>query len=131
MFEWITIDLFFKFLRFGIVGISGMVVDFGITALCKEVLKIQKFVSNGIGFIMAATSNYFLNRIWTFDSHNPEVMIEYGQFFIVSLIGLGINTCILYFTIKKFHWNFYLAKIVAIGVTTIWNFLANLFITFA
>jgi putative flippase GtrA len=54
--------LFSKLLKFGIVGCSGMIIDFGMTYLCKEILKINKFISNGIGFILAATSNYFLNR---------------------------------------------------------------------
>ena len=51
-----------KLLKFGIVGCLGMIIDFGTTYLCKEILKINKFLSNGIGFILAATSNYFLNR---------------------------------------------------------------------
>lgn len=131
MFDWFTYELITKFIRFGVVGISGMVVDFGITALCKEGLKIQKYFANGVGFVAAATSNYFFNRIWTFQSNNPEVATEYGMFFLVSIIGLGINTFILYLTIKKFKWNFYFAKIVAIGITMIWNFIANFVITFA
>lgn len=130
MFEWITIELFYKFIRFGLVGASGMIIDFGITALCKEVFKIQKFISNGIGFAMAASSNYFLNRIWTFQSTNPEVFFEYIKFFSVSLIGLAINTLVLYFTLKKFKKNFYFAKAIAIGVTMLWNFIANLLFTF-
>lgn len=130
MFEWFTVDFLYKFIRFGIVGSSGIIVDFGVTALCKDVFKIQKFVSNGIGFTMAATSNYILNRFWTFQSTNPEVFLEFIKFFSVSLIGLAINTLVLYFTLKKFKWNFYFAKIIAIGVTMIWNFVANLLFTF-
>lgn len=130
MFEWLTVDFLYKFIRFGIVGASGIIVDFGVTALCKDVFKIQKFVSNGIGFTMAATSNYILNRFWTFQSTNPEVFLEFIKFFSVSLIGLAINTLVLYFTLKKFKWNFYFAKIIAIGVTMIWNFVANLLFTF-
>lgn len=130
MFEWFTVDFLYKFILFGIVGSSGIIVDFGVTALCKDVFKIQKFVSNGIGFTMAATSNYILNRFWTFQSTNPEVFLEFIKFFSVSLIGLAINTLVLYFTLKKFKWNFYFAKIIAIGVTMIWNFVANLLFTF-
>lgn len=130
MFEFITSDLIYKFIRFCVVGATGMLVDFGLTILCKEVFKIQKFIANSIGFVVAATSNYILNRIWTFQSSNTAVAMEYGKFFIVSIVGLGINTLILYFTLKKFKWNFYFAKTIAIGITTIWNFLANLIFTF-
>ena len=120
-----------KFIKFGIVGFSGMIVDFGITFLCKEKLKIQKYVSNALGFSVAATSNWLLNRIWTFTSNNPQILAEYLRFFAVSVIGLGINTLILWLLTDKAKLNFYLSKIGAIGVTTIWNFLANNYFTFA
>lgn len=128
-----TIDklLISKFIKFGIVGCSGMIIDFGMTYLCKEILKINKFLSNGIGFVLAATSNYFLNRIWTFESHNEEIGIQYAQFMIVSTIGLAINSLALFLLNEKFKWNFYLSKLFAIGITTIWNFFANLLFTFA
>ena len=120
-----------KFLKFGIVGCSGMIIDLGITYLCKEILRINKFISNGIGFILAATSNYFLNRIWTFNSQSEEIGVQYIQFMIVSTIGLAINSLSLYFFNEKLKWNFYLSKLVAIGITTIWNFFGNLLFTFA
>ena len=84
-----------KLLKFGIVGCSGMIIDFGATYLCKEILKINKFLSNGIGFILAATSNYFINRIWTFNSQTEDIGIQYAQFMTVSVIGLGINSLVL------------------------------------
>ena len=121
---------FFKFIKFGVVGFSGVFVHFGITYLAKEKLNIPKYVANAIGFIVAATSNYFLNRIWTFQSKNPEIAVEFTEFFIISLIGLGLNTLLLWILVSKFKVNFYLAKVFAIGLVTVWNFLANAFITF-
>ena len=120
----------FKFLKFGVVGFSGIFVDFGVTYLFKEIIKINKYISNAIGFICAATSNYILNRIWTFQSENADVATEYGKFMLVSAIGLGINSLTLYILTDKFKWNFYLSKIFAIGMATLWNFFANLLFTF-
>ena len=127
-----TIDKLFilKFLKFGVVGFSGVFVDFGITYLFKEIIKINKYVSNALGFICAATSNYILNRIWTFESENADVATEYGKFMLVSVIGLGINSLTLYLLTDKLKWNFYLSKIFAIGAATLWNFFANLLFTF-
>lgn len=119
-----------KLLKFGIVGCSGMIIDFGTTYLCKEILKINKFLSNGIGFILAATSNYFLNRNWTFNSQTEDIGTQYVQFMIVSTIGLGINSLSLYILNEKLKWNFYFSKLIAIAITTIWNFFANLLFTF-
>jgi putative flippase GtrA len=122
---------YFKFLKFAAVGLSGMIIDFGLTWFFKEIVKIPKYVANAIGFIAAATSNYFLNRFYTFESHNPEIAFEYFKFFSVSLVGLGINTLILWLLVTKFKLGFYLSKLFAIMVVIIWNFLVNLAFTFA
>jgi putative flippase GtrA len=130
MSEFYSLPFFWKFLKFGVVGFSGVFVDFGFTYVSKEWIKIPKYVANAIGFSIAATSNYLFNRIWTFHSHNPEMLMEFSQFFGISLIGLGINTLILWILVSKYKKHFYLSKLFAIGVVTIWNFLANYFITF-
>ena len=130
MGEIFSIEFLMKFLKFGVVGFSGVFVDFGITYITKEKLGVQKYLANAIGFITAASTNYFFNRIWTFESTNPKVMVEYTEFFLISLIGLGINTLVLWLLVSKLKMNFYVAKIFAIAFVTVWNFLANAFITF-
>jgi|SRR5450759_1968596 len=120
--------MIFKFLKFGIVGLSGLIVDFSITILLKEKLKIHRYISNSAGFTIAASSNYLLNRIWTFESNNPGILTEYSTFIIISIIGLIINNLFLYIFEKRVK--FYFAKFLAILVTSIWNFLANYYLNF-
>lgn len=117
-----------KLLKFGVVGFSGLLIDFLVTYILKEYLKINRYISNSVGFVIAASSNYLLNRIWTFESENPEILFEYTSFLIISIIGLLINNFFIYLFEKRF--NFYISKLFAIGVTTFWNFFANYLITF-
>lgn len=124
-------NLFIKFVKFGLVGFSGLFVDFGLTYLFKEWIGIQKYIANAIGFMTAASSNYILNRIWTFQSENPNIAFEYTEFIIISTIGLAINTFILWLLVSRWNMNFYLSKVFAIAVATLWNFFANLLVTFA
>ncbi len=119
-----------KFVKFSMVGFSGVFVDFGTTFFCKEILKIQKYVANSFGFILAATTNYVLNRIWTFHSTNPNVMLEFTRFFSIALIGLVINLLIIWAMTGKFKVNFYVSKLVATLLVTLWNFLINAYFTF-
>lgn len=119
-----------KFLKFCLIGFSGMLVDFGVTWLCKEIFKWNKYVSNSIGFVLAATNNYIWNRWWTFQSDNANIPIEYGKFFLISIIGLGLNNLVVYLLHEKLKWNFYLAKLIAVGVVTVWNFTMNYRFTF-
>jgi len=131
MFDFLHQELLRKFIKFGIVGFSGLLVDYSITWVSKEKLEIQKYVSNAIGFCTAASSNYIFNRLWTFRSTNPEIAIEYSHFIFISIIGLGINTLILWLIVSKFKLNFYLSKLFAIIVVTVWNFFANVYFTFS
>jgi putative flippase GtrA len=125
---WWTILM--RFVRFGIVGVSGTLIDFGVTWLCKEKLHWNKYLSNSIGFILAATNNYTWNRLWTFESQNSEIFREYGSFVLIALIGLGLNNFVTWLLHEKAHWNFYLSKLVAVGVVVIWNFSMNYVFTF-
>ena len=118
-----------KFLKYGIVGFSGMVIDFSITFLLKEKLKIHRYVASSAGFTLAATSNWFLNRLWTFESSNPKIFAEYSTFILISVTGLGINNLFLWLFEKRMK--FYPAKLCAIAVTTVWNFMANYYLTFS
>lgn len=141
--------LILKFVKFGLVGGSGMVVDLGVLYLMRDVVGLPDLVANTISFTIAATSNYFLNRIWTFRSHEENVTVEYAKFLGVSIVGLLINTGVLWlsnalwpvayqgtlaigvstqqaFSIK----NFYLFKLLAIAITTLWNFFGNMLFTF-
>lgn len=122
--------IFWRFVRFGVVGVSGMVVDFSVTWLCKEKFRWNKYVSNSLGFITAATNNYIWNRLWTFESQNDSVAREYLSFLIISVIGLGLNNLIIYLLHERMKLNFYLSKLIAIGIVTLWNFTLNYVITF-
>lgn len=124
-----------RFLKFGIVGVSGTAIDFGITWICRDLIGIPDLIANAIGFIVAATSNYILNRIWTWRSTEKKVGVEYLKFFAVSLIGLGLNTLILSLLrgLALFNspdLNFWSAKVGATLVVMLWNFFANNFFTF-
>ena len=129
--------LILKFLKFGVVGASGFVIHGGLLFLLRDVVGINQFVANIIGFVAAATSNYFLNRIWTFHSSEKQVGVEYLKFFLVSVIGLGINSGTLWVLSRLLpawsaegDWRFYILWIIAVGVTTLWNFFGNMLFTF-
>ncbi|MBR5811391.1 MAG: GtrA family protein [Alistipes sp.] len=119
-----------RFLKFCLVGGSGVVVDFGITYLAKEFLKLNKYVANSLGFICAASSNYILNRTWTFGSSDPDIAMQYLQFFGFSLVGLAINNLVIYLLHGRVKWNFYVVKLIATCIVTFWNFSMNYIFTF-
>lgn len=122
--------IFLKFVRFAVVGASGLVIDFGLTYLCKEKLRVNKYVANGIGFFAAATSNFFINRNWTFENNHPDVAGQYFKFVGFALVGLAINSVIVWWLNDRIKKNFYLSKAIATIIVTCWNFVANFLFTF-
>jgi putative flippase GtrA len=122
--------IFLKFIRFALVGATGLVIDFGLTYLIKEKLKLNKYLANAVGFFAAATSNFFINRNWTFANTNPDVAGQYLKFIGFALIGLAINSMIVWWMTERMKRDFYFSKGAATVIVTCWNFLSNFLFTF-
>lgn len=120
----------FEMLRFGVVGISGMVVDFSLTWLLREKAKWNQYVANSIGFTMAATNNFIWNKFWTFHNTSSAYVKQYSIFMLISIGGLAINNGVLWLCHKKMGLNFYLSKVIAVGVVVIWNYILNKTVAF-
>ena len=119
-----------KFISFLIVGLSGLLLDFGFTFICKEKVLLNKYLSNSIGFLISTISNYFLNRHFTFQSNNPDIVTEFYWYIGISIIALIIYNGIVWLGINKWKTNFYIAKLIGRIVFTFWNFFGHFFITF-
>lgn len=126
-----TAAILFKFLKFGLVGFFGLLLDFGVTYLIKEKLNLNKYVANSLGFTVACASNYSLNRAWTFHSADPAIVWQLSKFLLVSVVGLLLNNLILYFLTDRVNINFYYSKFLAIVLVFCWNFSVNYLYTFS
>jgi putative flippase GtrA len=121
---------FLKFFKFGLVGCTGLIVDFSITWFCKEKLLINKYLSNSFGFTFGVINNYFLNKYFTFQNQDTHISSQFLTFLMVSVVGFGLNTLFLYLLQKKTKINFYLCKGIVTGIVFFWNFGANTLYTF-
>lgn len=108
---------------------SGLVVDFSLTWLFKDVFHVNKFLANAIGFSAAVLSNYYINRIWTF-RNKDKVGKQLAAFITVSVVGLLLNSSIVYLFNHVLGLDFYLSKVIAVGLVFFWNFSANYFFVF-
>ena len=119
-----------RFLKFGAVGLSGMVIDFAVTWFCKEKLRLNKYLANSLGFCCAVTNNFLLNRYWTFGSTGHPFTEQFAKFALVSLAGLLINNVLLYLLSKYIKTNFYIIKLAVTGLVFFWNYFINFLFTF-
>jgi len=119
-----------KLIKFGVIGLIGLLIDFGITWLVKEKINLHYLIANFTGFSIAAISNFFLNSLWTFGNKQAIASKKLILFVAISLIGLLINTIVLNLFVCDFSINFYFAKFITVGFVFLWNFTGNYFITF-
>ena len=117
-------------LKFSLIGIIGVVINFLITFLLKEYLKVYKYVSNSFGYLIAISFNFLANKFFTFKSDSSEIYDEIFKFIIVTSIGILINHIVVYLLTEKKNMNFYFSKIAAVIVVFIWNFTLHSIFTF-
>ena len=87
-----------QFLKFGVVGASGFVVNLVVFTLLQHGTPLDqqrsRFTLNySIAFLSGGVSNYFLNRIWTFRATGHAVL-QGVQFLTVSAIALGVGLAV-------------------------------------
>ncbi len=79
-----------RFLKFCIVGASGVVVNLGALALLADALHIHTNLSSALAIEISINTNFLINEIWTFrDRRNGGEggFRRWIQFHVVSLVG--------------------------------------------
>ena len=84
-----------QFVKFGIVGASGFVVNLILFTILQKITHMPLIVDNSIGFMAGGVSNYYLNRSWTFRSTGHAAK-EGAQFLTVSFIALVVSDVVFY-----------------------------------
>jgi len=118
-------SLFRQFFKFCVVGAIGTIINLAILYSLVEWLFVWYILAAAIAFGVAVTSNYILNKIWTFHYKTTSASVffgSYAKFISISIIGLVINLAILYVLVEYFHIWYIFSQIIAIGIATLWNY---------
>jgi len=85
-------DTILQFLRFGVVGTVGFLVDAGVL-LAMLWAGLGPYGGRVVSYLAAASTTFALNRAWTFRtaSRDGPVAAQWGQFVAVNLIGFAAN----------------------------------------
>jgi putative flippase GtrA len=111
-----------QLVQFGIVGATGYVINLGVFA---ALLSWGAHVAAAISFVVAAASNYWWNRHWTFVHQKSHIGAQGARFFIVSLAAFAVNQLWLVVFIDLMHWRKVVSQAIAIILVTPLNFLGN------
>ena len=122
-----------QFVKFGIVGASGFIVNLVIFTLLQHATPLDQqkahyTLNYSISFLSGGVSNYFLNRLWTFRS-SGHAFVQGLQFLCVSFIALAVGLIVSHFIAPIWgpgHKTWFLATVSGIVV----NFFVNKYWTF-
>lgn len=81
-----------QFLRFGVVGTVGFVVDSAVL-LGMMALGLGPYGGRVVSYLVAASTTFALNRAWTFRSarRDAPVAAQWGRFVLLNLAGFAAN----------------------------------------
>ncbi len=137
--------LFAQILKFGVVGGLSFVIDFIITLvvsyICRKIgfdVATAATIGGVFGFCISLVFNYFMSMKFVFErKDNMDRKKEFAIFTLLSLIGLGINSLIMYFGVVvcemavpdlvKEYPSYVTAgvKMFATGVVMVYNFISR------
>jgi putative flippase GtrA len=107
-----------------VVGAVGYVVNL---AVYRTLLHagLHYIAAATCSFLVAVTSNYTWNRLWTFRDQRGHVGVQGMRFFVVSLVALGANLLVLSLLVSAGGVAKLSAQAIAIVVVTPLNFVGN------
>ncbi|QKQ72176.1 glycosyltransferase [Nostoc sp. TCL240-02] len=123
-----------RFIRFGLVGLSGVFVDMTILYLLSDPTTLAWPLTRSkiIAGEIAILNNFLWNDAWTFADVSArqqewhQRLKRFLKFNAICLAGLVLNVLVLNLVFNFLIPNRYIANFIAIAVATIWNFWINL-----
>ena len=128
-----------RFVKFGAVGASGTVINIAVLYACQELLLLQiaDFHSRlnysiAIAITLATISNFYFNRRLTWRDRqyeaSPGVMVLFFKYVAAAGVSIAIQSVMTKSLSLYLH--YILANLLAIGLSSVFNFVANDRLTF-
>jgi len=119
-----------RLIKFGIVGVSGVLVNMAILWLFTETLGIYYLISSILAIFLAMLNNFFWNNRWTWSDRRkpgiPALLIRLLKFCFVSSLAAYIGNLGILWSLTHYLGIYYLiANMFGIAVGTTLNFTVN------
>ena len=115
-----------RFLKFCIVGASGVVVNEGMLWLLRDVAGFFLYPSSAIAIEASILNNFTWNDLWTFgDRRGNSRWTRFWKFHVVSLSGLAINMGVLAALTELAGIHHLISNLVGILLALAWRFSFN------
>jgi dolichol-phosphate mannosyltransferase len=120
--------------RFFTVGASGLAVNYAASFLLTTLIpNIWYIHATLFGIILSITSNFILNKIWTFEDRNfspRHFLRQYALFFALCTLGAVIQLSLVFAFVEYADIQYAVSLLLAVCIASLSNFLLNKKITF-
>ncbi len=125
-----------EFMKFRIVGLSGMLVDMTTVIALKEILQLDTRLCAIGGFSLAVNTNYLLNRYWSFERGRAVPLLKsYMTFVGVCCAGLAVRLVVMHLLIEYAAMDYgswyILTNLIGILAATVFNFCGSKWFAFS
>ena len=124
-----------RFLKFGTVGGSGMLVNLGVLFLAYEYLfhsvtlpEMRLNASLAVAIFFSTLNNFLWNRAWTWRDrghHHRSWLVQFGQYAISCGVSITLQVVFTNMLIVLLHFPYLIANAQAIVLCSVLNFAAN------
>ncbi|HXW12225.1 MAG TPA: GtrA family protein [Nitrososphaeraceae archaeon] len=120
--------------RFFTVGASGLAVNYAASFLLTSLIpNIWYIHATLFGIILSITSNFILNKVWTFEDRNfspRHFLRQYVLFFALCTLGAVIQLSLVFAFVEYADIQYAVSLLLAVCIASLSNFLLNKKITF-
>ncbi len=120
--------------RFFTVGATGLAINYAASFLLSILVPNTWYIHATLfGIILSITSNFLLNKIWTFEDRNfspRHFLRQYALFLALCTLGAVIQLSLVYVFVEYSHITYAVSLILAVCIASLSNFLLNKKITF-
>ena len=111
--------------KFAAVGLVNTGVDFLVFTALFFGVSAHVLVANTIGYLSGTVNSFVWNKFWTFSGHAQQLPStrQFPMFLVVGLGGLGLSNLVVWLFVSIVP--VLVAKLMAVGVTFVWNFLLS------
>lgn len=125
----ISIRFLSKAARFYTVGAFGLAVNYLISLVfATGITSFWYLHANLIGIIASMTTNFVLNKTWTFEDRDftpRRTLIQYGKFIGFSSIGALVQLGLVFYLVENYRLMYPQALILAVIAAAFGNFILN------
>jgi len=109
--------------RFVVVGLINTGIDLAVFSVAFYGLGLHLITANTLAYSIATINSYLMNKFWTFAGRSGSEVskTEFTRFVLFNLGGLALSNMTVY--VFAGFVRPIVAKLGAIGVTFVWNYL--------